>query len=175
MSKVIKVLNDRDRIALGEMYLSDRIQSGLTYKQLAERHDTSVATVRKRMDLAIQTRLAQTVDGMRAEQSEMLNGLLSKQYDQLNMAEKMMEDGENLGISKFITEGLKARQAALNSIRETLESIRKLYGLDAPTTTKTQVTVTATDETDALAAILAENERRARQLESGVIEGEVVE
>ena len=133
---------------------------GMTQSQLMEKYGYSKPTVMKRLDEALKSRLATTVDAYREQQNVALDEITSHWVDQLEQAKAMINRGALAKSDSLVERGHKLRSDALNGLTRVGERRAKLNGLDAPTRTEATIrVVTPVDE--AIENLVRESEAMA--------------
>lgn len=144
----------RDRRIEGELILAD-YNHGMQVSALADKYAISTETVRRRIDEAVRSRVAPNVDTLREAQNALLDDLIARWKQQLDVADVMVDQAMREESAAGLERAFKLREAALNGIARVSERRAKLNGLDAPV--KADVTVhTTTPVDDAVAALAAE-------------------
>jgi hypothetical protein len=133
---------------------------GMTLSQLMIKYEYSKPTVIKRLDEALQARLATTVDDYREQQNAALDEITAKWIDQVEQAEAMINRGALAKSDSLVERGSKLRSDALNGLTRVGERRAKLNGLDAPTRIDSTIRiVTPVDE--AIENLVRESEAMA--------------
>ncbi len=116
---------------------------GRTYRQIGSEMGVQVATAYKMVGRAIASAPVEAVNELRAIESERLTAVIAKAWEIVHADHPYVSAGRLLTGVQDAGPVL----AALNLIRTTSESLRKLYGLDAPA--RQTITVITEDAVDA--------------------------
>lgn len=116
---------------------------GRTYRQIATELGVDVAAAYKMVGRAIASAPVEAVNELRAIESERLTAVIAKAWEIVHADHPYVSAGRLLTGVQDAGPVL----AALNLIRTTSESLRKLYGLDAPA--RQTITVITEDAVDA--------------------------
>jgi len=127
---------------------------GRTYRQIATELGVDVAAAYKMVGRAIASAPVEAVNELRAIESERLTAVIAKAWEIVHADHPYVSAGKLITIAPTADGGeFRSVQdagpvlAALNLIRTTSESLRKLYGLDAPA--RQTITVITEDAVDA--------------------------
>lgn len=142
----------RDRLLEAETILRDS-NRGMTPGQLMEKYGISKATLYRRLNTAVQARLAPTVDEYRERQNAHLDDMLARWEQQVAAADILIEQAQVTESWAMFDRGVKMRETALQGILRVAERRARLMGTDAPV--KADVSVTVTSATDAAIEQLA--------------------
>lgn len=138
--------SEKDRLAEGEAILSDRA-NGMPVSAMIEKYGLSKATIHRRIDQAIEARLAVTVDQYREQQNAILDEQMQRVQRHMDAAVTMIELGNATGDAALLDRGLQHHLRATGMLNNTLERRARLNGLDAPIKVEAQVTVTSPIDT----------------------------
>lgn len=149
---------ERDRLAEGERMLVDRAH-GMTQSALAEKYGLSVSTVALRLEHALQSRLATTVDAYREQQNASLDHLSQRQADALTLVERAIGDALSRGELGNALSLLDRLERTTVTMVRLMERRAKLNGLDKPV--EVDVTVhEVTQQDQELAQMIRESRAR---------------
>lgn len=131
---------------------------GLSYRKIAERFDLAVSTVYEAVQRAIAAVPIEAVNELRAIECQRLDAIIAKAWDIVAADHPFISFGKVIMVADEVVQDAAPVISALNLIRTTSESKRRLLGLDAPS--RQTITVITEDAVDAeLRAI--ESEMRA--------------
>lgn len=128
-----------DRLAEAEKILEDR-SMGLTYQQLMDKYNYTRPTIKSRIEMALDARIAPTVDRYREQQNVALDNLARKWLEQLALAEEMAQRAVAINDDDITIKALNLRANALDGMIKVNAQRSKLNGLDAPV--RSEVTIT---------------------------------
>lgn len=142
-----------DRLHEAERMLNRYIR-GARHSDLMVEFGVSRETVKRRLKLALDARLALTVDEYRAKENEHLDDLVARWEQHIAAADEMIrlaETGPDGPSMSRIDQALAHRAKALDSLLRVAERRARLNGTDAPV----QANVTVTDLTPTIDAEVA--------------------
>lgn len=146
--------SEKDRLVQGEQILSDKA-NGMRISAIMEKYGLSRPTIHRRINQAIQARLALTVDQYREEQNSILDEQMQRLQRHMDAAVTMIELGNTTGDSDLIDRGLQHHLKATAVLQNTLERRARLNGLDAPVRIDAVVSLT-TPVDEAVTALVRE-------------------
>jgi len=144
----------KDRLIEGEQILT-AYNNGHPVSELAERWGYAPSTIHNRLKVAIEARIAPTVDEYRAIQNALLDDQMMRIEEQVDAAMKLIVLGTEQKDASVIDRGMTQRLRALEARTRIAERRAKLMGLDMPTKVDATLTVTTPVDT-AVAGLLAE-------------------
>lgn len=158
-SEAIDGKSARDRLVEGEQLLS-AYSNGRPVSALIEEFGLSRATIYRRLQLAVDARLAPTVDEYRASQNVVLDEQMERANQHLASAGAMMTLGTEQEDIDAIERGLVHHLKAMEMVNRICEARRRLNGLDMPV--KVEATVHQVSQQDVeLAEMIREAKARA--------------
>lgn len=150
-----------DRRAIGEKILDGR-NRGRTMHEMVAEHGISEPSGYRYMKLALDARIAPTVDEFRRQQNDSLDLTERQNEEQLELAEHLARKGAELNNYDLILKAAAMRSQAIQVRVRIAERRAKLNGLDAPVQVKAEVVHLS--EVDAeLADIVRQAEEKVRR------------
>jgi hypothetical protein len=127
-----------DRRAIGEKLLDGR-NRGRTMHEMVAEHGISEPSGSRYMRLALDARIAPTVDEYRKQQNDSLDLTERQNEEQIELAEHLAREGAKANNYDLILKAAAMRAAAIKSRIHIAERRARLNGLDAPVTVKAEV------------------------------------
>jgi hypothetical protein len=155
---------ERDRLAEAEALLSDHI-NGMPISQLMGKYELSRATVYRRIDAAIDARIAPTVDRYREKMNAAYEEQIIRANQNIEGCLRLIEIVTAGTDVAAVERALAAHARAVELLNRTREAQRKLNGLDMPV--RAEVTVTVQDETERAISDLNARMERLRAPSAG--------
>lgn len=151
MTSAPQLAGNKARRAEAESILSDRL-AGASIYDLEQRYQLSSATIYRRMDDALEHRIAPTVDAYRAQQNEVLDRQMVRLEAQVAAADVLIttlsQGGQPFGSgtpsvveTDKLDKALSTRLRAIEAIIRLTDRRAKLNGLDAPQKAEVHVTI----------------------------------
>lgn len=127
-----------DRRAIGEKLLDGRNRGRAMHEMCAE-HGISEPSGYRYLHLALNARIAPTVDEFRRQQNDHLDLTERQNEEQIELAEHLAREGAKANNYDLILKAAAMRNAAIQTRVRIAERRAKLNGLDAPVQIKAEV------------------------------------
>lgn len=150
---------DNDRLQEAEAILADR-NAGMRVSEMCTKYGVSQATLYRRLDAAIASRLIPTVEAYRERQNALYDDLMAKWTKQLAVADVMAEHAMTTESMADLERAFKMRADALVGCERIAARRDRLNGLEAPVKVEARVTVSSPVD-DAVAALVRDIETAA--------------
>jgi vacuolar-type H+-ATPase subunit E/Vma4 len=132
------------RIMLGEEILRRR-NRGEKMPEIAAKLDLALSTAERYLRLALDTRLPLSIDEFRKQQNDRLDEIQEKADEQVQLSERLAQEGVNRADPDLILKAANLRAQALALQIRIDERRAKLNGLDAPVVVEATVRHTDVD------------------------------
>lgn len=133
-------MSDAQRLAEAEQILVDRM-NGVRPSELAAKYGYSRVTINKRINMAVEARLAPTVDKYREMQGAQLDEVAATLEKSRLAATELIQQAINREDIPALERGLDSLGKVMDRVLRLAERRAKLYGLDAPIKVDANVTV----------------------------------
>lgn len=145
--------SDKQKLAQGEAMLSDYI-AGMKQSELMEKYQVSSPTVQRRLKLALDSRIAPTVDRYRDQQNAHLDDLMAHSNQALLEAQELIRIYASTASAVGVERALDKKLQAIDRMLRINERRARLNGLDMPVQVQTTSIDTGAETQQRMSAML---------------------